>query len=339
MTEDERRALSPIISQLLNYQDDIEVLNRLISTSENNFGKDWRGKIPLLLSEFSTSEGEILRDNFQRALDYENGILAWDEANRLLEADGIDKEHIIERIPVLEYWLSIFGDAGKEVTERLKLLVSDISGEDSSDLVSKEIPPSCVPDFSSELLWEYEHFIRLKDYYDQTVSRVGARCVQLGGIEMSNYKYYGYVLDVLDEIVGLGEKLSDSSEYEVIIDTKFPGKQEGFRKLLASFKKELSDNAPPEMIEEEIDADKIRAGLGDLAKDEDEGPIGPAPDGFEPIPDLGDFEPVTDINTTAETVDIEKTSKENTVSIKPDVVRKVIKKVIVKSSTPPTSKV
>ena len=100
MTEDERRALSPIISQLLNYQDDIEVLNRLISTSENNFGKDWRGKIPLLLSEFSTSEGEILRDNFQRALDYENGILAWDEANRLLEADGIDKEHIIERIPV-----------------------------------------------------------------------------------------------------------------------------------------------------------------------------------------------------------------------------------------------
>ena len=297
MTEDERKALTQLIPLLLAYQDDIEVLTRLSTAAEQSFGNNWRDIIPSLLAELPPPDGDTSRANFQRALDYENGVLAWDEANRLLEADGVDKAHISERLPVLEYWLAIFGDAGKAVTEKLKILVADMPEGEAQASVNDEPVPEPSPEFSEELLWNFDHFMRLKDYYDQTISRVGARCVQLGGMEMSHYKYYGYVLDVLDEIVGFGEAISDNDDYKAIVDAKFPGKEEAFAKLLSDFKKELADNAPPEMVDEEIDVVKIRAGLGDLATDEDEGPIGPAPDGFEPIPDLGDFEPASDNNT------------------------------------------
>ncbi len=338
MTEDEKKSLAPLMPLLLSYQDDIDSLNRLESAAEQSFGNDWRDILPLLLEELASAEGETARANLRQALDYENGVLAWDEANRLLEADGIDKNHISERIPALEYWLAIFGDAGKNLVDRLNLLVADMPEDTVPQVSSAEIPPPRQQEFAKELLWNFEHFMRLKDYYDQTISRVGARCVQLGGIEMSHYKYYGYVLDVLDEIVGLGEVISDNDAYDAIIDANFSGKKEAFIRVLAEFKKDLTDNAPPEMLEEDLDAAKIRAGLGGLASEDDEGPIGPAPDGFEPIPDLGDFEPVTDINTTPETVDMEKTAKESTVSIKPDVVRKVVKKIIVKGAPPSAPK-
>ena len=54
------------------------------------------------------------------------------------------------------------------------------------------------------------------------------------------------------------------------------------RKLLAEFKKEFEENAPPEMLsEEEESLDDVKDRLGSLADNsEPEGAIGPAPDGF-----------------------------------------------------------
>ena len=49
------------------------------------------------------------------------------------------------------------------------------------------------------------------------------------------------------------------------------------------------------MVDNSVDAAKLKAELGAIDDSEDNMPIGPAPDGFEPIPDLGDYTPKADI--------------------------------------------
>ena len=53
--------------------------------------------------------------------------------------------------------------------------------------------------------WYVDNYILLKDYYDMTISRIAARCVRSGNIAIEDYKYYAYVLDVLEEITETGE--------------------------------------------------------------------------------------------------------------------------------------
>ena len=51
---------------------------------------------------------------------------------------------------------------------------------------------------SNELLWYVDNYIVLIDYYDRTISRIAARCVRKGNIALEEYKFYPYILDVLE---------------------------------------------------------------------------------------------------------------------------------------------
>ena len=53
---------------------------------------------------------------------------------------------------------------------------------------------------SKESLWFVDNYIVLIDYYDRTISRIAARCIRSGNIALEEYRYYSYVLDVLEEI-------------------------------------------------------------------------------------------------------------------------------------------
>ena len=54
-------------------------------------------------------------------------------------------------------------------------------------------------------LWYVDNYILLKDYYDRTISRIAARCVRKGNIAIEDYPFFGYILDVLEEISETGE--------------------------------------------------------------------------------------------------------------------------------------
>ncbi len=124
--------------------------------------------------------------------------------------------------------------------------------------------------------------MRLKTYYDQTISRTSARCVHLGGLELSQYPYFGYILDLLDEILTFGMEIL-TPPYAKIIQERYKGGEPALKKILREFKNEFDSNAPPEMLADEGDSvDDVKNKLGSLADaNEDEGDIGPAPDGFE----------------------------------------------------------
>lgn len=127
-------------------------------------------------------------------------------------------------------------------------------------------------------LWYLNNYVLLRDYYDRTISRIAARCVRKGNIAIEDYPFYGYILDVLEEIVETGDRLLANKEIYPDIDRKIAGGVSALRKNLKEYKDELLHNSTPEMIkEDERDLDKMKKALGDVGEEK----------GFDPTKGAG----------------------------------------------------
>lgn len=118
--------------------------------------------------------------------------------------------------------------------------------------------------------WYVDNYILLKTYYDMTISRIAARCVRSGNIAIEEYKYYPYVLDVLEEISETGEYILSHQDLYEYVEKKIPGGVNALKKNLKEFKTELEHNASPEMIKQDKnELNKMKAALGKVDKSED----------------------------------------------------------------------
>ena len=127
-----------------------------------------------------------------------------------------------------------------------------------------------LPAVSQEALWYLNNYILLRDYYDRTISRIAARCVRKGNIAIEEYPYYGYILDVLEEICEIGEYILKHRELYPYVEKKIAGGFSGFRKNLAEYNEELKKNASPDMIKDDgADLKKMKEALGAITKEQD----------------------------------------------------------------------
>ena len=190
----------------------------------------------------------------------------------------LDAAQVKARLPEMQRWLSIFGKAGQDLVARLQ---TKLAQTESAPATGGSVVASNYG-LTVEQLWNFDHFMRLKTYYDATISRTSARCVHLGGLEISQYPYYGYILDLLDEILTFGMEIL-TPPYSAIIRDRYKGGLPALKKLLSEFQKEFEANAPPEMMGDNGESlDEIKNRLGNLADaGETEENIGPAPDGFK----------------------------------------------------------
>ena len=101
---------------------------------------------------------------------------------------------------------------------------------------------------SKESLWYIDNYIVLLDYYDRTISRIAARCVRMGNIAMEEYKFYPYILDVLEEICATGNYIIEHPELYPYVERKIAGGIEALKKNLALYQQELTNNQSPEML-------------------------------------------------------------------------------------------
>lgn len=123
---------------------------------------------------------------------------------------------------------------------------------------------------SKETLWYLDNYILLKDYYDRTISRIAARCVRMGNIAMEEYKYYGYILDVLEEISDVGDYVLSHKELHPYVEKKIAGGMETFKKNLSEYQLELKNNSSPDMIKEDAhEVEKMKQVLGQFDKSTD----------------------------------------------------------------------
>ncbi len=120
---------------------------------------------------------------------------------------------------------------------------------------------------SKDTLWYLDNYIRLRDYLDRTISRIAARCVRSGNIAVEEYPFYGYILDVLEEICDTGDFLIEHKELYPYIEKKIAGGLNGLKKELKEYKQELRSNASPDMIkQDDSELEKMKKALGAVDK-------------------------------------------------------------------------
>lgn len=116
-------------------------------------------------------------------------------------------------------------------------------------------------------LWLIDNYIVLIDYYDRTISRIAARCVRQGNIALEDYKFYPYVLDVLEEICETGEAIVNNPALYPYVERKISGGIEALQNNLAIFQGELTSNQSPEMLKEDANAtQKINEAMSNFDK-------------------------------------------------------------------------
>ena len=119
-------------------------------------------------------------------------------------------------------------------------------------------------------LWYVDNYISLKDYYDRTISRIAARCIRKGNIAIEDYPFYGYILDILEEISETGDYILCHKELYPYVERKVAGGMNGFNKTLAEYKEELRCNSTPDMIKQdarEVENMKKALFVADKAED------------------------------------------------------------------------
>lgn len=99
--------------------------------------------------------------------------------------------------------------------------------------------------------WYVDNYILLKDYYDRTISRIAARCVRQGNIAIEDYPFYGYILDVLEEISETGDYILRHQDLYSYVEKKVAGGMNGLRRTLLEFQQELKNNSTPDMVKED----------------------------------------------------------------------------------------
>ncbi len=130
---------------------------------------------------------------------------------------------------------------------------------------------SAMPTVSKESLWYLDNYILLKDYYDRTISRIAARCVRMGNIAMEEYPFYGYILDVLEEISDTGDYILKHKELYPYVEKKIAGGLPALKKTLAEYQEELRANSSPEMIKEDAsEVEKMKEALGAISTPADD---------------------------------------------------------------------
>lgn len=140
---------------------------------------------------------------------------------------------------------------------------------------SRPQPAAQAPAVSKETLWYLDNYILLKDYYDRTISRIAARCVRMGNIAMEEYPFYGYILDVLEEISDTGDFILQHKELYPYVERKIAGGIEMLKKNLKEYQEELKNNSSPEMIKEDADeVEKMKEALGEISTKTDDPTVG-----------------------------------------------------------------
>lgn len=122
-------------------------------------------------------------------------------------------------------------------------------------------------DVNPQDLWYVDNYILLKDYYDRTISRIAARCVRKGNIAIEDYPFYGYILDILEEISDTGDYILEHHELYPYVEKKIYGGLGGLKKTLTEYKLELTSNSTPDMIKEDArEMERMKQALGVVDK-------------------------------------------------------------------------
>lgn len=143
----------------------------------------------------------------------------------------------------------------------------------------------------TESQWRVGKIFKQLDFVISIQAWVSKRCHDLGYTDYYTYRYYGFLVDVLDTtITELKEILTDTKLYD-LIEKRQPDGVRFLQNQLLAFEKEskeahegvLSDLSP--LPREGLSVDDLKRNLGAMDTTNAKEYLGPAPDGFEIVGD------------------------------------------------------
>ena len=407
-----------LIDALEHYTGEADSLEAFVKVAVEELGEDWVSTIYDVMADVPAD----IQEKLAHAFNYNAAITAWNELQEyLLQEAPLDYQETMERIPVLEHWLSFFGAVGEEAVSQLKEklrvqgeashqntavlndpfgsmseepikvadeikdqpitvtpeqiedifsdtptepkniqevsdslnvvqqndelqqttesektqmpVISEPVQEEGVSLTESEseqlyeipiqadevvIPEDTIPTvqsaqsyrtdvfdpiavsepaqndtplfIESEEVWRIRKMFRQIDFIANIESWISFLCLDLGYTDFYNYRYYGFLLDILDKtIVELQDILQQVDLYDMINEQRIGGVQILQNKLLAYQKQSaeaherLSDYLP--LVREDLSVDELKKRLGGMDLSNEKEYLGPAPDGFEIIDD------------------------------------------------------
>lgn len=405
-----------ILETLETYTGDAETLEVFSTVAAQELGEQWTERI---YAEMADAPDGI-KERLDHAFNYYAATTAWNEIQGYLtQQTPLDYQQTLERVPVLEHWLSFFGAAGEDVVAQLRnrlrqqaeqtrqstksldepfgtverspqtlsaqvgdisseaqnvsdmlnesisvestlsdendwqldeMVLSDV-GEDTNLLSETSHPDKSVQEnivrmhtdkqhderevdridvqyeagsvaqpaqdmeyvphgnvfnpiggaepsqnktplqMESEESWNIGKIFRQVDFISNIESWISFRCLELGYTDFYTYRYYGFLVDVLDKTIEeLSELLSHSELYDLIEERRKGGVHFLQNRLLAYQKSSkeahegvLSDLSP--LMREGLSVDDLKNRLGGMDLSGEKEYLGPAPDGFEMVDD------------------------------------------------------
>lgn len=126
---------------------------------------------------------------------------------------------------------------------------------------------------------------------NQNQAWLSARCIQLKGIEIYAYPFYGFIVDLLRQTLKSMEKIEKDEEMTALLPSVFEGGKEAFDNKKQAIEHDIElaeqncESATTALISDETDMDEVRRTLGAIDTSDTVEYVGPAPDGFELLDD------------------------------------------------------
>ncbi len=139
--------------------------------------------------------------------------------------------------------------------------------------------------------FELEKIQNQLNLLEQNQAWLAARCIQLKGIEIYAYPFYGFVVDLMRQVLKNMNAVLANEETALSIDKYFAGGRAAFDNKKQAVESDIEkaeqncESATTALISEDIDMDEVRRTLGTIDTRDTVEYVGPAPDGFELLDD------------------------------------------------------
>ena len=126
-------SLRELEKALEDYQETQETLNAFVGVAQRILGDEWLSLLPDMIENDNTlvpNDKKVLKDKANHAIHYYGALAAWEEAYSYLNnAQVATLDLLRERLPVLEYWLNLFGQEGKDLVQKVRALAQQKAQE------------------------------------------------------------------------------------------------------------------------------------------------------------------------------------------------------------------
>lgn len=305
--------LDRIKQTIHDYSGDEASLAQFVSVVTEELGPDWMQNIYDVVTDLTDEDTEKLNHAFQ----YQAATLSWNELQDYLVQEDLDIPAVQERLPILEHWLTFFGEAGSDALNQLRHKIGtettlESAIENVPDLSdanpeipqeTDEHPPLDTATTKSdeapkkEPIWAVERVFKQMAIVQSIQAWISARCIELGNIEIFAYPHYGFMVDLMRHTVSDIESLLASEELLPAINDFYPDGVKQLQNMQLSLERDLEianqnlDSEETPLTRSDLNSVNVRQMLGRLDESDEPEYLGPAPDGFEPIPEtVSDFD-------------------------------------------------